>query len=156
MRGGRVLYLADAAATEALGEKLAQELASGDLVLLRGPLGAGKTTFVRGLVRGLGGDPGEVCSPTFILRESYRVGGRGGIFWLHHLDLYRLRGKPRAVWEEVGVGELLDDPQGVTVVEWPEELPQKGLAARVLHVALAWKGEGREARLSWELCGTSA
>jgi tRNA threonylcarbamoyl adenosine modification protein YjeE len=150
MQGGKLLYLADAAATEALGEELAGQLSPGDVVLLQGPLGAGKTTLVRGLVRALGGDPGEVCSPTFILRESYRVGGRGGIFWVHHLDLYRLRGKPRAVWEELGVVELLDDPQGVCAVEWSEELPGKGLASRVLRVQLAWEGEGRAARVWWE------
>lgn len=149
MAGAR-LFLPDAEATEEAGARLAPQLRPGDLLLLEGPLGAGKTTLIRGLVRGLGGDPGEVCSPTFILRETYQVAGPHGICRLHHLDLYRLRGKRQSPWQELGLDELLDDPLAVTAVEWPEDLPPSGLAPRVLHLRLRWCGEGRELEARWE------
>jgi tRNA threonylcarbamoyl adenosine modification protein YjeE len=141
--------LADAAATEALGRRLAGLLRPGDLVLLEGPLGAGKTTLVRGLVAELGGDEGEVCSPTFVLLESYAVSS-GPIARVHHADLYRLRGRAGAPLDEVGLGEALDDPAAVTAVEWPESWGWlAGLAPRVLRVRLAEHGAGRLARAEW-------
>jgi tRNA threonylcarbamoyladenosine biosynthesis protein TsaE len=143
-------HLADAEATEKLGEELAKKLRPGDLLFLQGPLGAGKTTLVRGLVRGLGGDPGEVCSPTFILRESYQLPGHQGIFQLHHLDLYRLRGRGEKIFQELGLLELLDEEGAVVAVEWPEELPPRGLAPRVVHIQLQWEGQGRRALVRWE------
>jgi len=147
---GRTI-LADAEATEALGDALAVELRPGDLVLLEGPLGAGKTTLVRGLVRALGGEPAEVCSPTFVLMESYAV-SRGGIKRLHHADLYRLRGRLSAPWDELGLDEALDDSAAVTAVEWPEGWSwQASEAAHVLHVRLTFVQAGRAAELAWEL-----
>jgi tRNA threonylcarbamoyladenosine biosynthesis protein TsaE len=104
--------------TEAVGEKVAASCASGDLVLLRGELAAGKTTLVRGLVRGLGGDPDEVSSPSFVLVQSYPCSG-SSLRAVHHVDLYRL-GKDRATLREIGLEELLCDDQAVVVVEWPK------------------------------------
>ena len=142
--------LGDQEATEQLGAAVARALRPGDLVLLEGPLGAGKTTLVRGMVAGLGGDAGEVCSPTFILLETYDVRA-GAIRRVHHADLYRLRGMGRAPWDEVGLGEVLDDAAAVTAVEWPEELGWQGAeGARVLRVRLDYDGEARRAVLSWE------
>jgi len=143
--------LADEEATEALGATLAEHLSPGDLVLLEGPLGAGKTTLVRGLVAALGGDPAEVCSPTFVLLETYEIGAVA-IRRLHHADLYRLRGQAAAPWDEVGLGDALDDPEAVTAVEWPESWSWSGAEdRRVLRVRLAYEGEGRVAKLmGWE------
>ncbi len=141
--------LADAAATEALGARLAGLLRPGDLVLLEGPLGAGKTTLVRGLVAALGGDPHEVCSPTFVLLESYAVHG-GAIVRVHHADLYRLRGREGAPLDEVGLGDALDDPEAVSAVEWPESWSWLGgLAQRVCRVRLAYRGDARTAAVEW-------
>lgn len=142
-----VAFLPDEEATYELGRQLAGDLRPGDLVLLVGPLGAGKTTLVRGLVQGLGGDPAEVCSPSFVLRESYSVAGGSGIRTVHHLDLYRLRGHPKAAWEELGLLELLDEPGAVTLVEWGEDLPAEQLQCRTFRVELSWEGEGRRVRL---------
>jgi tRNA threonylcarbamoyladenosine biosynthesis protein TsaE len=142
--------LPDAAATAALGARVAALVLSGDLLLLEGPLGAGKTTLVRGLVAALGGDPGEVCSPTFVLLETYDVRA-GAIARVHHADLYRLRGRPAAPWDEVGLGDALDDPEAITAVEWPESWHWSGTEeTRVLRVRLAYRDDGRTASLSWE------
>ena len=144
------IALPDAEATEALGREIAAALRAGDLVLLEGALGAGKTTLVRGLVGALGGDPAEVCSPTFVLLETYSLGG-GPVARLHHADLYRLRGMAAAPVDEVGLGEALADEDSVTAIEWPESWPWLGdLAGRVLRVRLAQAGDGRRAELSWE------
>jgi tRNA threonylcarbamoyl adenosine modification protein YjeE len=154
MTGGSALpptaALADEEATEALGATLAADLRPGDLVLLEGPLGAGKTTLVRGLVAALGGDPAEVCSPTFVLLETYEVAS-SAIRRLHHADLYRLRGQRAAPWDEVGLGDALDDPEAVTAVEWPESWSWPGGEdRRVLRVRLAHAGDGRLAHLGWQ------
>ncbi len=137
--------LADAAATEALGARLAGVLRAGDLLLLEGPLGSGKTTLVRGLVAALGGDAGEVCSPTFVLLETYRIRGNA-IARVHHADLYRLRGRRSAPWDEVGLGDALEDEAAVTAVEWPETWQWPGAPDTcTLRVRLAFAGEGRSA-----------
>jgi tRNA threonylcarbamoyladenosine biosynthesis protein TsaE len=86
----------------------------GEVVLLSGELGAGKTAFVRGLARGLGADPDEVASPTFVLLTSYR-----GRLTLHHADLYRLRGDGDE--RELGLEEL-PGAGGVLAVEWADRL----------------------------------
>ena len=144
------IALPDAEATETLGRQIAAALRPGDLLLLEGALGAGKTTLVRGLVGALGGEPAQVCSPTFVLLETYSLGG-GPIARLHHADLYRLRGMAAAPLEEVGLGDALEDDAAVTAIEWPESWPWLGeLAARVLRVRLALAGEGRSATVVWE------
>jgi tRNA threonylcarbamoyladenosine biosynthesis protein TsaE len=84
------------------------------VVLLSGELGTGKTAFVRGLARGLGADPGEVASPTFVILTSYP-----GRLTLHHADLYRLRGDGDEA--EIGLEEL-PGPRAVLAVEWAERL----------------------------------
>ena len=100
--------------TERVAETLAGELRNGDVVLLSGPLGAGKTAFVRGLARGLGVDPDEVSSPTFTLVHEYR----GGRLRLFHADLYRLG---TAAAEDLGLDEL-GIRDGVLAIEWPDRL----------------------------------
>ena len=100
--------------TERLAGALAATLAAGDVLLLSGPLGAGKTAFVRGLARGLGIDPGEVSSPTFTLVHEYR----GGRLRLFHADLYRLG---TAAAEDLGLDEL-GVRDGVLAIEWPDRL----------------------------------
>jgi tRNA threonylcarbamoyladenosine biosynthesis protein TsaE len=107
-----VVETADAAATEALGRSLGERLRPGDLVLLAGDLGAGKTTFVRGACRALGVD-GPITSPTFAIANRYA--GAGGVT-VAHLDLYRL-----ASLDDEDP-DLLDDYLGadrVAFIEWP-------------------------------------
>ncbi len=106
------LILACEEATIALGERLGRKLQAGDLILLRGELGAGKTTLARGLALGVG-YRGRVSSPTFALAHRYR----GKRLTLHHLDLYRVA---RGEDAELGLDELLGDPHAAVVVEWPD------------------------------------
>ena len=101
----------DEAETSAAGEGFAARLDDGDVVLMFGDLGAGKTAFVRGLARGLDASPDAVSSPTFTLMQEYR-----GRVTLYHADLYRL--KPEEV-SDLGLDELTQE-QGVLAVEWAE------------------------------------
>jgi tRNA threonylcarbamoyladenosine biosynthesis protein TsaE len=102
------------AETIAFGEQFASELRAGDVIALRGELGAGKTCLVKGIARGLG-IAQEVTSPTFTLIHEYR----GGRLPLYHVDLYRLDGVEAAVG--IGIEEYLGG-NGVTVVEWAEKI----------------------------------
>jgi tRNA threonylcarbamoyladenosine biosynthesis protein TsaE len=108
---------ASADGTEAVGRELAGLVAAGDVVLLEGDLAAGKTTLVRGLLAGLGGDPDDVTSPTFVLLQPYRCRERG-VATLYHVDLYRLGNDP-ATLREIGLEEILSDQAGLVAVEWP-------------------------------------
>lgn len=101
----------DEAETSTAGERFAARLDHGDVVLMFGDLGAGKTAFVRGLARGLNASPDAVSSPTFTLIQEYR-----GRVTLYHADLYRL--KPEEV-SDLGLDELTQE-QGVLAVEWAE------------------------------------
>ena len=130
------IFLPDDDATAALGAALAAELRPGDLVLLNGDLGAGKTALARAIIRTLADDPGlEVPSPTFALVQPYQT-PRGAVL---HADLYRL-GDPREV-DELG---LLDNPDAIVLVEWSERSAEIAAAATlVLTLAIPPGGAGR-------------
>ena len=126
--------------TEQLAESMAAGLRAGDVLLLTGPLGAGKTAFVRGLARGLGVDPEEVSSPTFTLVHEYR----GGRLRLFHADLYRLG---TADAEDLGLDEV-GVRDGVLAIEWPDRL---GHAFRgAMEVEIAIEGESSR-RISYSI-----
>jgi tRNA threonylcarbamoyladenosine biosynthesis protein TsaE len=111
--------------TLALAAAFAAGLNAGDAVALRGPLGAGKTLFARGVARALGFE-GPVSSPSYALVHEY-----AGRVPVYHMDLYRLKEMgPGADWEEVGLSHYFDPPtssgglgRGICLVEWPERLP---------------------------------
>jgi tRNA threonylcarbamoyladenosine biosynthesis protein TsaE len=111
------LTWSDALATEDAGRELARAIVATAveslLVFLRGPRGAGKTTFVRGALVGLGHD-GRVPSPTYALIEPYLVSG----FTVYHIDLYRLESQSEIL--ELGLDELLAGPRTLAFIEWPE------------------------------------
>ena len=110
----RTLVTSSEDETARTGRMIAADLAAGDVVLLHGELGAGKTAFVRGLAEGLGVDPDEVSSPTFTLVQEYR-----GRLALQHVDLYRLH--PGAEVEELGLDEFAARGD-VVAVEWADRL----------------------------------
>ena len=123
------IELPTAADTEALGERLADGLAAGDLVVLTGPLGAGKTVLVRGLARGLG-VTGAVTSPTFVIAREHRPGHDGGVP-LVHVDAYRLGGA--AELDDLDLDT--DLAEAVVAVEWGEGVAER-LAERHVLVRL--------------------
>lgn len=131
-------YLADEQATLKLGAHLAGFLRPGLTIFLVGDLGAGKTTLVRGLLRGLGFE-GRVKSPTYTLVESYSVSS----LYLYHSDLYRF--KHEQEWLDAGFNELFN-AQNICLVEWPERamtlLPQADV-----EISLTHEGDGRRASI---------
>lgn len=113
--------------TRALGRSIARTLGPGDVLLLIGELGAGKTTFVKGLAEGLNIDPRCVASPTFVLIHEYD----GGRLPLYHVDAYRVQSASELI--EVGLEEYFEKP-GVTVIEWGEKVkavvPERAIEIR--------------------------
>jgi tRNA threonylcarbamoyladenosine biosynthesis protein TsaE len=130
-----------AAETEAVGAELAASLAKGDVVLVRGELGAGKTTLVRGAARALGVQ-GPVTSPTFSIGHRYAAGP----LTVSHLDLYRLSGLER---EEP---ELLADYLGrgrIAFVEWPQDAHAELAGARLSVLLRHAGGDRRSIEVEW-------
>ena len=118
--------------TSRAGERLASSLRGGDVLLLYGDLGAGKTAFVRGLARGLGAEPDDVSSPTFTLIQEYR-----GRLTLYHVDLYRLQ--PIEVGD-LGLDELASG-DAIVAVEWAERWYER--PANVWEIRFEHSGEDR-------------
>lgn len=114
--------------TAAVARHLAAGLKAGDVLLLSGNLGAGKTAFVRGLAAGLGIDPDEVSSPTFTLVHEYR----GGRLTLYHADLYRLE---RVATEDLGLEEM-GVSEGVLAIEWPDRMSRELSGARKVQIEI--------------------
>lgn len=127
--------LTDAAETAAAGAALARALAGGDSVALVGDLGAGKTTFVAGLVAELGG--GAAASPTFSLINEYP----GGRLRVWHVDLYRL--EREAELRELGLDDLFGDRRGVVLVEWADKFDVMPADHLRIELAHAPGSEGR-------------
>jgi tRNA threonylcarbamoyl adenosine modification protein YjeE len=116
--------------TRAVARGLAGELRAGDVVALSGPLGSGKTVFVRGLAEGLGGEPKAVVSPTFAILHEYDCAPAG----LVHLDLYRVADDEKEL-REIGLPDVLAGK--IAAVEWPNRS-----AARLLHFRFRVSIEG--------------
>jgi len=142
------LTLTDADATTRLGRAIAPLLAPGEAVLLYGPLGMGKSTLARGLIRALTTPDEDVPSPTFTLVQFYESEPP-----VAHFDLYRLTRPDEAA--EIGLDEALDE--GCAVVEWPERLgddPGAWVGPDRLVITLSEAGDGRRASISglgaWE------
>lgn len=112
--------------TADVAREFAAALKAGDVILLSGNLGAGKTAFVRGLASGLGINPEDVSSPTFTLVHEYR----GGRLTLYHADLYRLEG---IATEDIGLEEM-GVADGVLAIEWPDRLAHAMPGARVVQI----------------------
>lgn len=132
--------LPDDAATAALGAELATTIGPGDLVLLSGELGAGKTALARALVRTLMRDPGlEVPSPSYALVQPYEDHGLSVL----HADLYRL-----AAARDIDELGLFDQPTSIVLIEWPERAPELfARASLIVRLSIPPGGEGREVRL---------
>ena len=134
----REILTASEEETVGAGEQLGANLRPGDVVLLTGQLGAGKTAFVRGLARGLGAVADDVSSPTFTLIQEYG----GGRTTLHHVDLYRLQAAEAA---DLGLDELVSGGD-IVAIEWAErwaERPDDAIDVRIEDVG----GDQRRIRI---------
>ena len=124
--------------TFALGAKVGSELVGGEIILLGGPLGAGKTIFAKGVASSLEIDTDEVTSPSFTLVNIYE-----GRLKLYHLDLYRLSEGATAA-HAVDLDELLMDERAVFIIEWAERMGRYPLPPPVYRVSIT--GDGEEQR----------
>lgn len=121
-----------------LGEEIGHGLEGGELILLTGGLGAGKTIFAKGIMSGLDYDPDEVTSPSFTLVNLYHA--RVDVY---HIDLWRLDENTDATIA-VGLDDILADDKAVVIVEWAERLKRDDFAAETIRISIA--GDGDEPR----------
>jgi len=122
-----------------LGEKLGESLNGGEVVLLSGGLGAGKTLFTKGILYALRYDVDEVTSPSFTLVNFYKTEK----FDVYHIDFWRLD-ENSDVASAVGLDEILEDETAVVIIEWSEKLKETAFSNKIIRVSIA--GDGDEAR----------
>ncbi|MGI8641903.1 MAG: tRNA (adenosine(37)-N6)-threonylcarbamoyltransferase complex ATPase subunit type 1 TsaE [Pyrinomonadaceae bacterium] len=125
--------------TFVVAEKLGEALKGGEVILLSGGLGAGKTLFTKGILYALDYDIDEVTSPSFTLVNLYKTKK----FDVYHIDLWRLNEKSD-VGFAVGLDEILETETAVVIIEWAEKLRQKSFPDKVIRVEI--KGDGDDAR----------
>lgn len=125
--------------TFALGARLGGELRAGDVVLLRGGLGAGKTLLTKGIVQALGYDVDEVTSPSFALVNLYKTSDHN----IYHIDLWRMDEGGNAAFD-VGLHEILEDPRAIVIIEWADRLGDGHIPGRLISVDI--EGDGDDPR----------
>jgi len=122
-----------------LGEKLGESLNGGEVVLLSGGLGAGKTLFTKGILYALRYDVDEVTSPSFTLVNFYKTEK----FEVYHIDFWRLD-ESSDVASAVGLDEILENETAVVIIEWSERLKEIAFSNKVIRVSIS--GDGDETR----------
>jgi tRNA threonylcarbamoyladenosine biosynthesis protein TsaE len=140
------LHSQSAEETTQFGRQLAAVLEPGDLVALNGDLGAGKTCMIQGIAEGLGVTD-VVNSPTFVLLNQYTASAR---LLVHHFDLYRLTSNEEL--EDIGAVEFFHDPQGVSLVEWADRMPEM-LPTRHWEIRLEHGTTSTERTICWRRPG---
>jgi tRNA threonylcarbamoyladenosine biosynthesis protein TsaE len=122
-----------------LGEKIGETLRGGEMILLTGGLGAGKTLLTKGILYALDFDVDEVTSPSFTLVNLYKTGK----FDVYHIDLWRIDEKSDA-GAAVGLSEILEDETAVTIIEWSERLKNFSFPEKTFRITI--EGDGNDAR----------
>ena len=125
--------------TFAFGERIGDSLSGGEVILLYGGLGAGKTLLTKGILNSLDFDIDEVTSPSFTLVNLYKTAS----FDVYHIDLWRLDAVGDAA-AAVGLGEILEDENAVAIIEWADRLGGGSFAQRAIHIEI--EGDGNEPR----------
>jgi len=130
------------------GKELASKLTGGDIVLLHGDLGAGKTTLTKGIAMGLGVED-EIVSPTFTLMQEYKTQDSRledyKIKRLVHIDTYRLENEEQL--REIGVEDYLGDKETVCVIEWPEKIERLLVGRKVMNILIEHCEGGRKIKV---------
>jgi tRNA threonylcarbamoyladenosine biosynthesis protein TsaE len=122
--------------TFAVGERIGAQLQPGDVLLLKGGLGAGKTLLTKGILNALDYDIDEVTSPSFTLVNLYRT----STVHLYHIDLWRLSENSDAA-SAVGLEEILTDESNVVIIEWSEKLRSFSYTGRIIEISIAGDGD---------------
>src|SRR5213080_2774316 len=118
-----------------IGVRIGNQLSGGDIILLNGPLGAGKTILVKGIARALGIDEKDVTSPSFTLVNPHR-----GRLLLYHIDLYRLDEGASAA-HAVDLDEILSDEHAVVMIEWAERMGRYPLPDNISRITISGDGD---------------
>jgi len=132
------VYTASPGETFELGERIGRKLSGGEVIMLTGGLGAGKTLLTKGILNALDFDVDEVTSPSFALVNLYRAK-----FDVYHIDLWRVDERADAA-AAVGLNDLLDNEDAIFVIEWAEKLRSIDLGPKLLQIAI--KGDGDDPR----------
>src|SRR3989339_1880522 len=132
----------------ALGEKIAAELKGGDVILLYGELGAGKTTLTKGIALGLGIE-NNIVSPTFTLMQVYDIKAlkHESIKTLVHIDTYRLEDEKQLL--EIGAQDYIGDPETVCVIEWAEKVEKLISGKKIIKIKIEHTSDGRSVTTSF-------
>jgi len=134
--------------TKEFGKQLAAKLSCGDIVLLEGELGAGKTTLVKGIAEGLGIKDG-ITSPTFTLMNVYKINNEQlTINKLVHIDTYRLKNEQELL--DIGAEDYLGKPDTVCIVEWPEKIQNLLKYKKTIAITMA-HAEGNQRKITTSL-----
>ena len=128
--------------TFAIGEQLGRELQAGDVVLLRGELGAGKTVLTKGILSALEFDPADVTSPSFALVNLYPTSK----FDVYHIDLWRVNEGSDGAFE-VGLDDIVAEENSVVIIEWAERLGDHRFGGRVVDVSIGIRDD--DSRAIW-------
>lgn len=115
--------------TENIGLELASQFGGGEILALDGNLGAGKTTFVKGIAKGLGIKK-NICSPTFVIMNQYSLKNKA-IKYLYHLDAYRLKSKKDL--ENIAFFDIINNPENIVVIEWANKI-KKYLPKKIINI----------------------
>ncbi|MEP7038751.1 MAG: tRNA (adenosine(37)-N6)-threonylcarbamoyltransferase complex ATPase subunit type 1 TsaE [Acidobacteriota bacterium] len=126
--------------TFTLAEKLGEKLKGGEIILLSGELGAGKTLFTKGVLHALNYDIDEVTSPSFTLVNLYKTEK----FDVFHIDFWRLNEKAD-VAQAVGLDEIIEDETAIVIMEWSEKLRRKPFSGKIIEIKI--EGDGDEPRM---------
>ena len=124
-----------------LGKKIAADLRGGDVVLLYGDLGAGKTTLTKGIALGLGIES-NIVSPTFTLLQVYKVHKVRKVKSLVHIDTYRLEYEKQLL--EIGAQDYIGDPETICVIEWPEKVKKLIDGKKIVKIKIEHAKNGRK------------